>query len=57
MSLLVGCETLGLFPNRLTTDKKYSRHNRENVPQPIQVQLSKKQKSFSEILNMFMNFT
>ena len=57
MSLLVGCETLGLCPNRLTTDKKYSRHNRENFPQPIQVQLSKKQKSFSEILNMFMNFT
>ena len=42
------CETLGLFVNRLTADEKFSFRNRENVRQPIETQLSKKQKRFSQ---------
>ena len=42
MSLLVICEVLGLLFNTLTTDGKYSLRGRENLPQPIQMQLSKK---------------
>ena len=32
--------------NTLTADDEYSRHNRENLPLPIQVQLSKKPNIF-----------
>ena len=32
--------------NTLTADDEYSRHNRENLPLPIQTQLSKKLKTF-----------
>ena len=45
MSLLVISEILGLFPNTLTTDDKLSFHNRANLLQAIQMQLSKKQKN------------
>ena len=48
MSLLVTCEILGLFVNRLTINDKYSFRYRESLPQPIPMQLSKKQKTFSE---------
>ena len=47
MSLLVICKILGLFVNTLTTDGKYSLFNRDNLKQPIQMQLSNKQKRFS----------
>ena len=46
MSLLVRFEILGLFVNTLTDDEKYSHHNRQNFWQPIEVQLSKKPKTF-----------
>ena len=42
MSLLVTCEILGLFVNRLTINDKYSFRYRESLPQPIPMQLSKK---------------
>ena len=42
MSLLDISKILGLFVNTLNIDDKYSLRNRENVPQPIQMQLSKK---------------
>ena len=40
-ALLVICKILGLPVNTLTTDDKYFLFNRENLTQPIQMQLSK----------------
>ena len=40
---------LGLVFNTLIATDKYSRHNRENFPQAIQTQLSKKPKTFFSI--------
>ena len=48
MSLLLICEIIGLLINTLTADGKYYLHNNENVPQTIQRQLSKKQKTSSQ---------
>ena len=56
MSLLVLSEILGLFINTMTVDDMYSFPNNENLPQPIQMQLSKKQKKlFLEFLLYFQN--
>ena len=46
--LLAITEFLGLFVNKLTADDKYSLRNSDNLWQPIQMQLSKK--------NIFLNF-
>ena len=46
-SLLVICKISTLFPNTLSADGKYSLLNRDNLTQPIQMQLSRKQKTFS----------
>ena len=35
-----------LFPNTLSADGRYSLLNRDNLTQPIQMQLSQKQKNF-----------
>ena len=43
-----------LFPNRLSADGKYSLFNRDNLTQPIQMQLSRKQKTFSEFFAAFL---
>ena len=51
MSLLVIFEILGLFVNTVTVDEKYSLLNRKNLPQPIEMKLSKKQKRFSEFFS------
>ena len=40
------CKILGLFPNSLTADDKYTLLNRVSLMQPIQMELSKKQKLF-----------
>ena len=48
MSLLVICEVLGLVVNTLTADDKYSRYYKKNFKGPIQMQLSKKPKVFSQ---------
>ena len=40
------CKILGLFANTLTADDKYSLLKRENLTEPIQMQLSNKQKNF-----------
>ena len=45
---LVIFEILGLFANILTVNDKCSVLNRDNLRQPIQMQLSKKQKTFSQ---------
>ena len=46
---LVRSEILGLLVNMLTANYEYSSSNRENVPLPIQLLLSEKQKSFWSI--------
>ena len=54
MFLLVISEILGLSLNTKTTDDKYSLPITENLPQPIQMQLSQKWKTFSEFFAAFM---
>ena len=52
--LLVICKISRLFPNTLSADGKYSLVNRDNLTQPIQMQLSRKQKSFSDFFSAFL---
>ena len=49
MYLLVRYKILGSFVHTMTVDDKYSRHNSENFNQTIQIELSKKAKTFLEI--------
>ena len=60
MSLLVISETLRPFFNALTANDKSSLRNSQNLKQPIQTQLSKKQKPFPEFflprLKCILNF-
>ena len=51
--LLVICRILGLFVNSLAANDKYSLLSRDNLTQPIDIQLSKKQKMF---LEFFLHF-
>ena len=44
---------LRLIVNTFTADEKYSLLNRDNVTQPIHIQLSQKQKTFSEVFFCF----
>ena len=53
-SLLVIHKILGLFVNTLTVDDKHYMLNRDNLTQPIQIQLSLKQKTFSEFFFPFL---
>ena len=48
------CKILGLFPNSLTADDKYTLLNRVSLMQPIQMELSKKQKLFWELSSAFL---
>ena len=43
-----------MFANILTADDKYSLLNRDNLRQPIQMQLSQKEKTFSEFVFEFL---
>ena len=54
-SLLVTCKISKLFPNTLSGDGKYSLLNWDNLTQHIQMQLSQKQKTFSEFFFEFWN--
>ena len=56
-SLLLTCKILGLLVNTLATDEKYPVVNRDNLTIPIQMQLSQKQKTFSEFFAAFLKFT
>ena len=47
-------EILRLFVNALTADDKYSGSNMQNLPQQIQTQLSRKQKTFSAFFIAFL---
>ena len=47
---------LRLFVNTLTVDEKHYLLKRNNLTQPIQMQFSKKQKTFSATFFAFLNF-
>ena len=59
-TLLVKHKILRLFLNTLTVDDKHYLLNRDNLTQPIQMQLYQKQKSFAEfffcILKIYFKF-
>ena len=55
--LLLKCQILGLLVNTLATDEKYPVLNRDNLTIPIQMQLSEKQKCFSQFFAAFFKFT
>ena len=57
MSLLLLSEILGLFVNIMTAYDRYSLPNSENLVQPIQMQLSQKQKTFSQSFATFLKTT
>ena len=57
MSLLLLSEILGLFVNIMTAYDRYSLPNSENLIQPIQMQLSQKQKTFSQSFATFLKTT
>ena len=48
---------LRLFVNTMTSDKKYSLLNRDNLLQSIHMHLSLKQKVFSQYASTFFKFT
>ena len=48
------CEILGHFVNTLTADDKFSLPNIDNLPQPIQMQFSKKRIIFSQFFRPFL---
>ena len=58
--MLVVCKFLRVLVKTLTDDEKYSLLYRENLTQPIQILLSRKPKTFSElsseILKLTLNF-
>ena len=45
---------LRCFSNTLSVDGKYSLVNTDNLKQPIQMQLSRKQKPFSDFFSSFL---
>ena len=53
-SLLVIHKILRLFVNTLTVDEKHYLLNRDNLTQPIEMELSQNQKSFSEFFFAFL---
>ena len=53
-SLLVTWKISRLFPNTLSADGKYSLLNRDNLTQPIQMQVSRKQKTFFQFFAAFL---
>ena len=53
-SLLFTCQIFGLLVNTLAADDMYPLLNRYNLKIPIQMQLSQKQKTFSEYFLKFL---
>ena len=51
------CKILRLFVNTLTPDGKYPLLNRDKLTQPLQILLSQKQKTFSQLLLQFLKST
>ena len=57
MSPLVLGEFLAVFANTLTADGKYPVQDCENLQLPIQMQLSEKRKTFSELFVPYLEST
>ena len=55
--MLVLCKILGLFVNTLTEDKKYSLLYRDNLTQQIEILLSQKPKTFSQLSSEILKHT
>ena len=55
--MLVLCKFLKLLVRTLTDDEKYSLLYRENLTQPIEILLSQKQKTFSQLFSKFSKST
>ena len=55
-SLCVIIKILRLFVNTFTVDHKHSLLNRDNLTQPTQMQLSQKQKTFSQFFTAVLEF-
>ena len=53
-SLLVTIKISTLFINTLSADGKYSLFNRDNLTQPNQMQLSRKEKPFSDFFSVVL---
>ena len=53
-SLLLTCKIRAPLVNTLAADEKYLALHRENLTKPIQMQLSKKQKTISEFFRAFL---
>ena len=53
-SLLVTCKISRLFPNTLSADGKYFLLDRDNLTQPIQMQVFRKQRTFSRFFSTFL---
>ena len=51
------CKVLKLFVNALTARDKYSLHDRHNLAQPIQMQLSDKENTLSQFFFQFLKST
>ena len=52
--LLLICKISRLFPDTLSADGKYSLFNRDTLTQPIHMQLSGKEKTFSHLFSEFL---
>ena len=48
------CKISRLFPNTLSVDGKYSLLDKDNLTQPIQMQVSLKQKTLSQLFPGFL---
>ena len=55
--MLLLCKFLRLLVKTLTDDEKYSLLYRENLTQPIQLLLSQKRKTFSQLFSAFLKST
>ena len=53
-SLLLTCQILGLLVKTLAADEKYPLLKRDNLRIPIQMQLSQKDKTFSQFFAEFL---
>ena len=53
-SLLLICKFSRLFINTLCVDGKYSLFNRDNLTEPMQMQVSQKQETFSQFFVAFL---
>ena len=56
-SLLVMCKISRMFPNTLSGDGNFSLLSRDNLTQPNEMKVSRKQKPFSQFFQAFLKYT